>query len=223
MLLEEGCTYPRSQVAKGTNFYAVASNICGSALWKLLYITLLAPRFLQWLLDFWKIYGPVFKSIYSSGQHSNAFECIYLTNQCSNTSRTGVSSPGMLCLQRTPILIRPQYVFINASFNCAGEVLSPCHSVMLSHNFGAPALKELAVLDFLSTLHMCYFRRWHRCMGWGETAVIDMGRHAVSSQHSLIGVEACCRRLESVLPQKLCHVVIISLFLTVFYIILIFR
>jgi len=71
MLLEEGCTYPRLQVAKGTVFYAVTSNIFGSAVWKLLYITLLAPRFLQWLLDFWKIYGPVFKSIYSSGQHIN--------------------------------------------------------------------------------------------------------------------------------------------------------
>jgi len=46
-----------------TFMLSVASNICGSAVWKLLYITLLAPRFLQWLLDFWKIYGPLFKSI----------------------------------------------------------------------------------------------------------------------------------------------------------------
>jgi hypothetical protein len=223
MLLVECCTYPRPQFARGTNFYAVASNICGSAVWKLLYITLLAPRFLRWLLDFWKIYGPVFKSLHSSGQHSNTFECIYLTNQCSNTSRAGASFPDVRCVQRTPILIHPQYVFINTSFNCAGEVLSSSCSIMLSHNFGAPALKELAVLDFLCMPRMCYFRRWHSCVGWGETAVVDTGRHAVSSQHSLIGVEDCCRRLENVLPRKLYHVVIISLFLTVYYIILVFR
>jgi hypothetical protein len=142
MLLEEGYTYPGPHVTKGTNFYAVASNICGSAVWKLLYITLLAPRFLENLWSF----------VQESGQHSNTFECIYLANKYSNTSRAGASSPGLLCVQQTLIQIHPQYVFINLSFNCAGKVLSPCHSVMLSLNFGAPALEELAVLDFLSTL-----------------------------------------------------------------------
>lgn len=136
----------------------MVSNICASAVWKLLYITLLAPRILQWLLDFWQIYGSLFKSIYS-GQHSNTFECIYLTNKCSNTSRAWASSTGLLCVQHAPIQIHPQYVFVNVSFNCAGKVLSPCHSVMLLLNFGAPALEELAVLDFLSTPCMCYFRR----------------------------------------------------------------
>jgi hypothetical protein len=29
----------------------------GSWVWKWLYVTLLAPRILRWLLDFWKIYG----------------------------------------------------------------------------------------------------------------------------------------------------------------------
>ena len=101
MLLEEGYTYPGPQVAKGTNFYAMAFSICGSAVWKLLYITFLVPGSLQCLLDFWKIYGPLFNSIYSSGQHSNTFECIYLSNQCSNTSRAGASSPGVLCVQHT--------------------------------------------------------------------------------------------------------------------------
>ena len=141
MLLEEGCTYPRPHVTKGTNFYAVASNICGSAVWKLLYFTLLAPRFLENLWSF----------VQESGQHSNTFECIYLANKCSNTSRAGASSPGLLCVQRTLIQIHSQYVFINAPFNCAVKVLSPCHSVMLSLNFGAPALEELPVLHFLST------------------------------------------------------------------------
>jgi len=111
-----------------------------------------AARFLENLWSFVQEYN-------SCGQHSNTFECIYLTNKCSNTSRAGVSSSGLLCVQRTPIQIHPQYVFINASFNCEGKVLSPCRSVLLSLNFGAPALEELAVLDFLSTPHVCYFRR----------------------------------------------------------------
>jgi len=168
MLLEEGCTYPGPQVAEGTSFYSVASSICGSAVWKLLYITLLVPRSLQWLLEFWKIYGPLFKSIYSSGQHSDTFECAYLSNQCRNTSRAGASSSGVLCVQHTPIQIHPQYVFINASFNCAGEVLSPCRSVMLSHNIGAPALCVWLRLTFLA----------HRtCVTLGgDTAVWDEGR-----------------------------------------------
>jgi hypothetical protein len=109
----------------------------------------MAARFLENLWFF----------VQESGQHSNTFECIYLANKSSNTSRAGASSPGLLSVQPTLIQIHPQYVFINASFNCAGKVLSPCHSVMLSLNLSAPALKELAELDFLSTPRMCYFRR----------------------------------------------------------------
>jgi len=105
---------------------------------------------------------------------------------------------------------------INASFNCAGEVLSPCRSVMPWHIIGSSALEEMAVFDFLSTPHVCYFRSWHSRVGWGETAVVDTGRRALCSQHSLVGVQESCRRLKSVLPQKLYHVVIVSLFLTVF-------
>jgi len=40
-----------------------------------------------------------------------------------------------------------------------GELLSTCHSVMLPLKLDAPELKELAVLDFLSMLPVCYFRR----------------------------------------------------------------
>lgn len=39
-----------------------------------------------------------------------------------------------------------------------GELLSPCHSVMLVLYFSAPALEELAVLDFLSMSPTCYLR-----------------------------------------------------------------
>ena len=37
----------------------VASNICGSAEWNLLHVTLLASRILRWVVDFWKICGPL--------------------------------------------------------------------------------------------------------------------------------------------------------------------
>jgi hypothetical protein len=38
---------------------AVAPDICGFCLWNLLHVTLLSPRILTWLLDFWKICAPV--------------------------------------------------------------------------------------------------------------------------------------------------------------------
>jgi hypothetical protein len=42
-----------------TKFCAVAPNICGSSVWNLLYVTLLSPKILRWLLDFWKIHVPL--------------------------------------------------------------------------------------------------------------------------------------------------------------------
>jgi len=38
-----------------TRFCVVAPNICGSSVWNLLHITVLVPRILSWLPDFWKI------------------------------------------------------------------------------------------------------------------------------------------------------------------------
>jgi len=38
-------------------FCVVAPNICGSLVWNLLHVTLLEPKILRWLLDFWKICG----------------------------------------------------------------------------------------------------------------------------------------------------------------------
>lgn len=35
--------------------FTVAINICGSSVWNLLRVTLLAPRIIRWFLDFWKI------------------------------------------------------------------------------------------------------------------------------------------------------------------------
>jgi hypothetical protein len=44
---------------------------------------------------------------------------------------------------------------------------------MLSLTFGAPALKGLAVLDFLSMRYSCYFWKWLGCARWGEIVVVD--------------------------------------------------
>jgi len=39
--------------------YTLTLNICGSSVWNLLHVTLLALRNLKWLLDFRRIYGPL--------------------------------------------------------------------------------------------------------------------------------------------------------------------
>jgi hypothetical protein len=43
----------------GDKILYVASNICGSSVRNIFHVTLLVPRILKWLLDFWKIYGPL--------------------------------------------------------------------------------------------------------------------------------------------------------------------
>jgi len=48
----QGCTIPGRQVAQSTKFCTVALNICGSSVLTLFHVTLLATRFLKWLLDF---------------------------------------------------------------------------------------------------------------------------------------------------------------------------
>jgi hypothetical protein len=50
---------PGSHVARATNFCTVAPNICGFSVWNVRHGTLLAPKIFRWLLDFWKICGPV--------------------------------------------------------------------------------------------------------------------------------------------------------------------
>ena len=42
---------------RGNKLFTVASNACGSSVWNLLRVTLLAPRILRWFLDFWNICG----------------------------------------------------------------------------------------------------------------------------------------------------------------------
>jgi len=69
-------------------------------------------------------------------------------------SKPGASSPGVLCVLHRPY-INSSPIFVH-KFKCTGELLSPCHSVMLALYFGAPALEELDVLNFLSTPPTCY-------------------------------------------------------------------
>ena len=48
----QGCTNPGRQFARATKFCTVIHNICGSPVWFLLVITLLAFTVLKWLIDF---------------------------------------------------------------------------------------------------------------------------------------------------------------------------
>ena len=40
-------------------FYMLSSHICGSSMWSLLCVILLAPLILHWFLDLWKILVPL--------------------------------------------------------------------------------------------------------------------------------------------------------------------
>jgi hypothetical protein len=55
----QGCINPAKQVTWPNKFCVVAPNICGSSVWKLLYVTHLVPRIFRWHLDLWKICAPV--------------------------------------------------------------------------------------------------------------------------------------------------------------------
>jgi len=56
---EQGCINPGHQVAKVIKICTMALNICAFSQWNLLYVTLLVPRILRRLLDFWKICIPM--------------------------------------------------------------------------------------------------------------------------------------------------------------------
>ena len=53
---KQGCTYPWHQVAQRTIFCMLAPNICGSSIWNLFHVSVLAPKTFRWFLDFWKTY-----------------------------------------------------------------------------------------------------------------------------------------------------------------------
>ena len=80
--------------------------------------------------------------------------------------------------------MQPQYVFTNAWY-FAGQLLSPCRSLVLPLKFGLPALQTLAVLYFIGTPYVCCFV-WLRSQEvWEETAVVDTGVLAASRKQSL--------------------------------------
>jgi len=56
--LHKGHTSPGHQVACTTQLCMLVPNICGSSVWNLHHVTLLAPLFLRWHLDFRKICEP---------------------------------------------------------------------------------------------------------------------------------------------------------------------
>ena len=58
--LEQGCINSGRLIVMATTFCTVAPNIWGPSVWNLLHVTILAPRILRWLLDFWKTCKPLF-------------------------------------------------------------------------------------------------------------------------------------------------------------------
>jgi hypothetical protein len=52
-------------------FSTVGPDTCGSALWNLLHVTLLAPGIFRWILGFCKIYASFSKHTYVSSRHDN--------------------------------------------------------------------------------------------------------------------------------------------------------
>ena len=51
----QGFTNPGHESPWRLNFIRLAPNICGSSIWNFLYVSILTPRILRWLLDFRKI------------------------------------------------------------------------------------------------------------------------------------------------------------------------
>ena len=54
-----GAHIPGARAAVATKLCMMAPNVCGSSVRNLLHVTLLTPRILRWLLDFWKICAAV--------------------------------------------------------------------------------------------------------------------------------------------------------------------
>jgi len=57
MEVRQGCPNSGLHVAWSTKFCTVVSDICGSSVWNLLHVRLLAPRMLKCFLYFWIIHA----------------------------------------------------------------------------------------------------------------------------------------------------------------------
>jgi len=97
------------------------------------------------------------------------------------------------------------------------KLLSPCRSVILPIKFGAPAVEELAVLDFIQHAATSYFTNDAAVLGSWETVFVATDRGAVRCQHCLTSFYVSNATLEGVRRYTI-YRVSLSIFLTVFYV-----
>jgi len=62
LLSEQGCTHPMLQGVQATNFWRVAPY-SGFSVRNFLYVMLMAPKILRWLLDIWKICAALYQTV----------------------------------------------------------------------------------------------------------------------------------------------------------------
>jgi len=73
IIFKQECTDSGYKVVRATDVFTLPPEICGLSAWNLLRVTLLMPRILRCLLDYWKIRGPLFYAsfakIFNSRDH----------------------------------------------------------------------------------------------------------------------------------------------------------
>jgi len=126
-----------------------------------------------------------------------------------NAAHTLYINSSPICVYKRMIWLRCRAVYLHVVLQCFRSSSVHLHSRNL--------------LDFLSTRHRCYFMKWRGWAGGEKIAVVDTERRAAPRKHSLTDLQNCCRRLESVAQRKRCRVVSLSLFITILYIIFMFR
>jgi hypothetical protein len=74
IIVKQECTDSGHQIVRATNVFTLPPDICGLSAWNLLRITLMLPRIIRCLVDYWTICGPVlyasFVNIFDSEDHS---------------------------------------------------------------------------------------------------------------------------------------------------------
>ena len=112
----QGCTNLRPQAVRAAKFYSVTLCICGSWKWNLAHVTILGPRILQRLLDFWKICGSLTLSILSLGSFSStenppAFSLLFLPwpRRCTTEPSTFLSIRSKCLIIRLHCHVRQRF------------------------------------------------------------------------------------------------------------------
>ena len=67
----------RRQVSRATKFCTEAPNICGRSVWDLFHDTILAPKILRWLLNFCKIFVPLYKAEFIIARRSTVVLIVF--------------------------------------------------------------------------------------------------------------------------------------------------